>query len=56
MIKIKYKNISESSLNFFAKMIYSDILDFYKNDLKNNCKKIKNSNDTQNSKGDNLKK
>ncbi len=31
MIKIKYKKISESSLNYFSKTIYSDIQKFYKN-------------------------
>lgn len=33
MIKLKYKKISESSLNYFSKMIYSDIQKFYKNSV-----------------------
>lgn len=42
MIKIKYKKISESSLNYFSKMIYSDIQKFYKNETV--CKNIQHTN------------
>ena len=41
-IKIKYKKISESSLNYFSKMIYSDIQKFYKNETV--CKNIQHTN------------
>ena len=51
MFKIKYKKISDASLDYFAKMIYSDIQKFYNNksETKSDCK-------NKNMKGANSKK
>lgn len=48
MIKIKYKKISESSLNYFSKTIYSDIQKFYKNETLDTNKSIRNLSDNKN--------
>lgn len=44
MIEIKYKKISESSLNYFSKTIYSDIQKFHKNALVFKFNHIQHSN------------
>ena len=40
MVEIKYKKISESSLNDFSKIIYSDILKYYMDKQRSDIKKI----------------
>lgn len=39
MVEIKYKKISESSLNYFSKIIYSDILKYYMDKQRSDIKK-----------------
>lgn len=43
MIKIKYKSISESSLNYFSKMIYPEIQKFYDKKAVNEIPAINNN-------------